>query len=275
MKRIRKIISWIINHTLGHLVTYPIIGVIFLFFTEIATQLNFIEEPAIINYFKLHPARAFITLLIFGFIVIVFIRGYHFLKTAFRNREILLTVGVSGFWSHSNNDQKQANWDYCQKRISSDGARQLRILGATGWETFGKKEAPLHDLVDKFTGEIKILLLKPGSDAVSARALSIGVNPDDYNKEINDTIYFCKQLKARGKPITVKVYDQSPIWKTIFTENYMWLQCYKQNEHVDDTPVYMLFANKNNTSLYYPLLNVFLKKWNYDKNQTVVEPGSN
>lgn len=270
----RKFLNWFVNHLFGHLITLPVVSFCLFLVAKIPEWLEIIDKPRLISYIESHPIRVVFTVLLLSFIILFIGRGYRFLITAIRNREILLTVGVSGFWNHSNDVQKKENWEFCQQRILSNETRQLRILGATGWDTFGKREAPLHDLVENFTGEIKILLLKPESKAASARARSVGVSPDDYNKEINDTIYFCNQLKARGRPITVKFYDQSPIWKMIFTEKYMWLQYYKQDKHVDETPVYMLFANDSKTSLYFPLLNVFVKKWDYDNNKTVVEPGN-
>ncbi len=119
------------------------------------------------------------------------------------------------------------------------------------------------------------MLIKPRCDAFTIRAKALGLKEKDYEKEIKNTIAYCEQLSAKGKSIIVKLYKQTPIWKMVFTENYMWLQHYKPDDHVDNTPVYTLFANEGETSLYFPLMDVFRKRWDYDDNETVVRPKVN
>lgn len=266
----KKKLCWIFEHTAGHVVTLPIVTVI------LSIGLWIVDEIAnlrIFSYLISHPIRAVTALLLVGLFITAVYRGYGYLKIYIRNRELLASIGVSGFWAHSKKNDKETNWESCQQKILANHPNEIRILGATGWETFGKPGSPLHDMLLKFRGEIRILLIKPECDAFRVRTRALGINEKDYKKEITDSISFCEKLRDRGISIVVKLYIQPPIWKMIFTENYMWLQHYKPDKHVDDTPVYTLFANQDETSLYFPLMDVFRKRWDYDNNETVVKPG--
>ena len=260
---------WTLEHTLGHVVTLPIVMGLGL---ALSWLLDEFANLRIINYLVTHPARAATTVLLIGLLVTSIYRGLGYLRIYIRNREILASVGVSGFWLHSETDEKQTNWESCKARVLADHPNELRILGATGWETFGKPESPLHNVLQSFRGEIRILLIKPKCSAFKVRAKALGIKERDYEKEIKQSIAFCEELRDKGKSIIVKLYEQTPIWKMIFTEKYMWLQHYKTDEHVDNTPVYTLFANDSETSLYFPLIDVFRKRWDYDNNETVVKP---
>lgn len=268
-QKIRHALHWTLEHTLGHVITLPIMGVLGLFAGWVLDE---IAVLGIISYLSDHPARAAISLLLFGLLVTSLYRGIGYLGIYIRNREILASVGVSGFWLHSDSNDKQTNWESCKAKILADHPNELRILGATGWETFGRPGSPLHDVVQSFRGEIRILLIKPKCNAFKVRARALGVKERDYEREIKNSIALCEQLRDRGKSIVVKLYEQTPIWKMIFTDKYMWLQCYKPDQHVDNTPVYTLFANDSETSLYFPLIDVFRKRWDYDNNETVVRP---
>lgn len=272
LQKIWHAVCWAGEHTLGHIVSYPLVAGVFLILAWAADEISGLK---VAHYLSTHPARAAASLLALGLFITGLLRGLGYLRIYIRNREILASVGVSGFWAHSKSDEKITNWQACKEKILAGRPKDLRILGVTGWETFGKEGSPLHDIVDNFHGEIRILLIKPRCDAFTIRAKALGLKEKDYEKEIKNTIAYCEQLSAKGKSIIVKLYKQTPIWKMVFTENYMWLQHYKPDDHVDNTPVYTLFANEGETSLYFPLMDVFRKRWDYDDNETVVRPKVN
>lgn len=151
-------------------------------------------------------------------------------------------------------------------------AKDICILGATGYRTFARKDcdsiAPLREVLEDTTGEIKILLFHPNGQFTSSRANALRVQLDDYKKEIMNSVNFLRELKNKGKNIALKFYVQRAIWKMIILDNFMWLQYYHPNRHVEQMPVYGVSRGREGYSLFDPLYGVFQKKWHDDGNPT-------
>ncbi len=153
-------------------------------------------------------------------------------------------------------------------------AKDIWILGATGYRTFARKDiesiAALREVLEEITGEIKILLLHPKGPFTISRANALGVPLDDYQREIMNSVNFLKELKNKGKSIALKFYTQRPIWKMIILDNFMWLQYYHPTKHVEQMPVYGISRSpkREEYSLFDPLYGVFQKKWYHDGNPT-------
>lgn len=152
-------------------------------------------------------------------------------------------------------------------------AKDIFIIGATGFQTFARKDsegnAILREVVEEdMTGEIKILLLHPSGEHTINRAKALGVPIDNYQGEIKNSIKFLKELKAKGKNVALKLYTQKPIWKMIILDNFLWLQYYHLCKHVERMPVYGISraTDEGTYSLFDPLYAVFQKKWHDDNN---------
>lgn len=259
---LRRFFHWFFEHLLGHAVTLPAIGLFtFIVGKTVDLQLS--------TYIATHPLRIASSLLALGLVSAGGTRVYLAGRRYVQLREIATSAGLNGFWPHSKDDEKIKNWNGCLQQIEKDKADDLRVLGVTGWATFGSPTSPLHNAFISCQGEIRVLLIKPGCSAFKERALALHINEIEYAKEIQDSLEFCKQLKRQGKSISVKLYEQTPIWKMVFTNNYLWLQYYQPDQHVDNTPVYTFFSNKERTSLYHPIVNVFRKRWHRDNNGLV------
>ena len=184
--------------------------------------------------------------------------------------EMLEGVGLRGFSPHNDKNSRKQNWDnFVDELNSKDYPNNISILGASGSETFGRRQSYLYDFLNNFKGvEIKILLLKPYSDGFASRVHSLGTNNTDessYAREIEEALSFCKQLANSGKKISVRLYEDMPIWKMIFADDRLWLQYYRSGTHVDLTSVYMFQSRRNiESSLYYPLYTVFERRWTLD-----------
>jgi len=112
---------------------------------------------------------------------------------------------------------------------------------------------------------VYILLLKPKSRGFEKRVTDLAKNENRYKEEIRDSITYCRDLvDTHKKSIEVKLYEDEPIWKMIFSDRYLWLQYYDPADDVDKTPVYTLQTRDSSTasSLYYPLVRVFQRRWN-------------
>lgn len=179
--------------------------------------------------------------------------------------QMLEGIGLREFSDHDSENKRDQDWTRCVVEIENTRPNRLCILGATGWETFGSSQSPMHNLLRDFQGSIHILLLKPGSYGFKKRTAELNKNEDNYRQEIEDSIEYCRTLVQKyKKSIDVRLYEDEPIWKMIFSDRYLWLQYYDPNDDVDNTPVYTLQtrAHPTGSSLYYPLVKVFQRRWN-------------
>jgi hypothetical protein len=174
--------------------------------------------------------------------------------------------------SASSEDQTK-NKDFLLEQCMK--ANDINILGATGFQTFARKDstgkAMLRDVIEKkIVGEIKILLLNPNSAQTKMRANALGVPLHEYQREIINSVQFLEELKSKGKNIALKFYTQRPIWKMIILDDFLWLQYYHPTTHVESTPVYGVSRSRilGEYSLFDPLYAVFQKKWRHDDNPT-------
>jgi hypothetical protein len=194
--------------------------------------------------------------------------------------EATQAVGLMSFRPHNN--EKEKDWTSYVDLLNGTSDTQLSILGAAGYETFTSENAPLHDYINQTNAEIRILLLNPKSKFFKNRCSNVGVNEAKYAGWIYDSIEFCKRLKIeKNKTIELRLYDDYPIWKMVFSPEYMWLQHYKKDKHVKEMHVYFFqtgSSKSGRTSLYYPLTSVFRRRWENGSNvdlETWNRPQSN
>jgi hypothetical protein len=94
----------------------------------------------------------------------------------------------------------------------------------------------------------------------------VGEKTTKYRSDIADSVKWLKGLSQRNTKVEVKTYDHLPNWKMILTDKHLWLQYYMPNKHVDDSVVYIIYRNNNNSSLYEPFYNEFHRLWNAASN---------
>lgn len=208
--------------------------------------------------------------LLFIFIIGFIFTIYLYLNSLKLSREYLTLkciaedVGIKSFYPHKTQEDKKHDWDILECGLKNISVKNLYILGLTGWNTFGTPKSMLHNVISKLDGTVNILLLNPKSDAFKTRMTELKANEEHHKQELINTLKSCQLMKQAGVDINISLYTQKPIWKMIFTDNYMWLQHYSKNNHVDDTPVYVFYKNKNDTSIFTPLTEVFQKRLNDD-----------
>lgn len=181
-------------------------------------------------------------------------------------------IGLRELSYHDTDERRSSDWQRCVKEITDTRPNTLCILGATGWETFGSPQSPMHSLLREYQGRVHILLLKPSGNGFKRRTADLNKNEAAFKREIDDSISYCRDLvKNQNKSIEIKLYEDEPIWKMVFSDRYLWLQYYDPSKDVDKTPVYTLQTRDkpNATSLYYPLIRVFQRRWN-DKTSTTI-----
>lgn len=184
-------------------------------------------------------------------------------------------IGASGFSPNHNLSETKRNWAECVGKIKATKAKDLRIMGATGYKTFGEKDSPLYTFLEKYDGEVKVLLIEPNAnlDALISRAAQTEKTPQNYADEVTKSVERLKDLvRNKNRKITLKLYKQTPIWKMIISNDYMWLQHYSTcSDDVHKTPVYTFYSDGDGgTSLFHALYSVWQKRWELDGN-TLVE----
>ncbi len=144
-----------------------------------------------------------------------------------RQAFILQSFGVETYWNVPEEHQKELAWECCKNAINHNGSL-LCILGCTGWATFGREGAPLHDIIKMHQGPIQVLLIDHDSKYLVQRAESLAANINGYKKEITDSCEFLRQIKVKSNPrIELRLYNsQPPIWKMIISGPFLWLQYY-------------------------------------------------
>lgn len=210
------------------------------------------------------------------FVTFMVLAAYFFYKLFQKTKLQNILIANSGLFYFRKNTiekDKKENERLLLEEIKT--TKNIEIIGATGYNTFAKPEhagenaAILRDAIEKdVMGEIKILLLHPRGKFTRMRASSLGVPIETYKQEIYNSIAFLKELRGRGKSISLKLYKQRPVWKMIIIDKFLWLQHYVSNLHVESSPVYGIYKNRDGESLFDPLYGVFLKKWKFDNNPT-------
>jgi len=144
-------------------------------------------------------------------------------------------------------------------------ARDIMVIGSTGFRTFVEEKGDLHTVI-KNCQEAKIMLLNPYGEGASIRAKGI-LDPEitlaHFREQIRKSIDFLKGLKAIQKNVRLKLYDEVPFLKILVSGDYIWIKHYHAGFDVQRMPEYVLGYNQNPGSLYVPFYQYFLKWW-YD-----------
>lgn len=263
-------IGWAIKLLIENAATIAIISL----YGFIAVQKKQNENVflALKYYVIQHPIRALTVSSIFLLLIFsisISVLAYKYARMYAKRQQTLLAIGFHDFHPHETLDEKTRDWDDLIERLNSNRSTYVYIMAVTGEHTLGRKTSPLFNFINAFEGELRILLIKPFCKAFCERAHALQISHERYVKEIEETIDVCRELKAAGRNVSVKLYEQKPIWKMILTEQYLWLQYYSPSKNVEKTPVYSFFGNTAKTSLYYPLADVFVKRWAHDNNDEI------
>jgi hypothetical protein len=142
-------------------------------------------------------------------------------------------------------------------------AREVMIIGSTGFRTFAEPEGDLHRVVQRCR-EAKIMLLDPLREGAIVRAKSIPdpeITPEVIRDQIIKSIDFLKGLKAAQKNIRLKLYPDMPLLKLAILGDYVFLRHYHTGVNVRNMPEYVFKNDHHLGGLYLPLFRYFLSRW--------------
>lgn len=142
-------------------------------------------------------------------------------------------------------------------------ARDILVMGSTGYRTFTDEAGDLHKTMQDCRGA-KILLLNPFSEGALIRSRSISspeITPERLREQIRCSIRYLKELKEFQKDIRLKLYSDAPFLKMIISGDYLWLRQYHAGIDVKVMPEFVFRHNQHPGSLYSSFYQSFLKKW--------------
>lgn len=139
------------------------------------------------------------------------------------------------------------------------------VMTVTGHDTFGQVDSQFRQVLEDVR-EVRVMLLNPLSDGARLRADSLSNERDYYGRmlgEMHDTLDILKQLRAEGKRVALKFYDNRPFWKLVIVGGYVWVQYCQEGIEVSAVPEYVFAQPADDTrGLYTPFNMLFEEKWN-------------
>ena len=142
-------------------------------------------------------------------------------------------------------------------------ARNVMLIGSTGFTTFVDPAGDLHQVIQKCRGA-KIMLLDPSGEGASSRARSIqspDITPESFREQIAGSIAFLKGLKELQMDIRVKLYQDVPLLKLAILGDYIFLRHYHHGVDVQQLPEFVFRHQSNPGCLYNPFYQYFLDRW--------------
>lgn len=152
--------------------------------------------------------------------------------------------------------------DFIQEHLVSNvaGETTVKILGASGFKTFGSRDSFLYKIMElDTTSAIQVMLLDPkkNNPGLIQRANSLDVLVDDYIKEIESSIETLRTLKQKGKTVSLLLYTRSPCWKLYIASNHVWVQKYPAGKHVSESEMLGFKNTHNHRSPYNHFVELF------------------
>jgi hypothetical protein len=148
-----------------------------------------------------------------------------------------------------------------KKKLGS--AREIMIIGSTGYRSFVEQEGDLHEAVQNCR-DAKIMLLDPLKYGAIARARSIPdpeITAEVIREQIIKSIDFLKTLRAAQKTVRLKLYPDMPLLKLAILGDYAFIRHYHTGLNVRHMPEFTFKNEHDHGGLYLPMYRYFLSKW--------------
>jgi hypothetical protein len=232
-----------------------------------ALALDFYENPIgySLDLLRTNPGNAILALVLVALYVILFIllrRSRWILREVSIERALAVQAGLGGRWPHAKpDDPGGAPWkDLCAEILRHDN-RMLLILGANGVETFGRPGSPLFDVMQKFLGQTRVILIDANSNHAAGRAATVNQTVSEYKRAISASAKRLRDLRHQQHSIDGRYYDGLPNWKMIITSRTAWIQYYVPGQHVAETPVWRFDSTEEGSGLYNLFAMEFERIW--------------
>ncbi|MGH7770963.1 MAG: hypothetical protein ACREQA_01855 [Candidatus Binatia bacterium] len=196
-------------------------------------------------------------------VAILLIFFFNFVGRSWKDRKIAKMARAAGISYVSPGKRALAGRKVKKLKEKQGIARDVLVIGSTGFRTFVDPEGDLHKVV-KNCREAKIMLLDPHSEGAGTRAKAIlhpDVSLESFREQILKTIDFLKGLKRAQKNVKLKLYQDTPFLKLAVMGDHIWMQHYHAGLDVATMQEFMFEHNQNPASLFTPFYQYFLAKW--------------
>jgi len=143
-------------------------------------------------------------------------------------------------------------------------ARDAFVLTLTGYDIFADAKSTLRERLQA-AYEIRVMLLNPAVPAAERRVNSLpeGVTRESYAEEVEASIAYLATLRALGRKVTLKFYENEPFWKVVVLGDHLWVQYCHSGFEVKDQPEYVFALNREypRVGLFVPFYIHFLEQW--------------
>lgn len=224
---------------------------------------DFIARKSLVLWASVGNEKVFLTSVEISLaVVLILLFGY--IGRNWKARRLSAMAKKAGLVSVSSSKGFLARGRHRRSKESQGLARDIMVIGSTGFRTFVDEKGDLHGVI-KNCREARIMLLNPYSEGAIIRAKSI-LDPDvtieRFQAQIRQSIEFLKGLKAAQKDIRLKLYDEVPFLKLAISSDYVWVKHYHAGLDVQLMPEYVFRYDQNPGSLYVPFYQFFLRWWN-------------
>jgi hypothetical protein len=149
---------------------------------------------------------------------------------------------------------------------NSSSPRDVFVLTLTGYDTFGDPHSLFHEAL-RTAYEIRVMLLDPRSEAALTRVETIPdqhVNLKSLHDETGSSIAYLSELHKAGKRVSLKFYEQQPVWKVVVLGDHVWVQHVHKGFEVKQQPEYVfaLQTGEPRQGFFVPFYTYFLDHWN-------------
>ncbi len=144
--------------------------------------------------------------------------------------------------------------------------RDLTVMAVTGFGTFAAPDSMLGHLLDRCY-EIRVMLLNPYGEAAAGYAAT-QADPDavlaDMRREVDASVARLQALQSAGKKVALKLYDEPPFWKLVFTGEHVWVRpCHASRDGAGSPEyVFALQPERPGRGFFASFYTYFLNQWN-------------
>lgn len=226
---------------------------------------SFLAKNMLASWAFIENEKIFLAAIEIAFAVTLIVT-IHFLRRVRQDRRLARTARNAGLVLAARpNPLVPARSGATMRSIKKDQgfAREILIIGSTGYRSFVLREGDLHESV-QHCREAKIMLLDPREYGAIARANSIpdpDITPELIREQILKSIQFIREMKNAQKAIRLKLYPDMPLLKMAVLGDYVYLRHYHTGLNIQAMPEFAFKNIQHHGGLYLPLYRYFLSRW--------------
>ena len=185
-------------------------------------------------------------------------------RMAWENRHLARIAGSAALVYVREKHSWLARWRERRLVKRLPAARDAYILTLTGFDTFSDPASLLYEPL-RNAYEIRVMLLSPAARSAQQRVDSLPreVTLQSFAMEVEASIAYLAGLRALGRKVTLKFYEQEPFWKVAVLGDHVWVQYCHSGCEVKLEPEYVFAQNRANPRLgfFVPFYMYFLGQW--------------